>query len=238
MFNLYTIASPETFIRQALEAASTCRYSMAYQARPGMVLPIIIRDQGRLKMIEAKWCHGNESSDLKSSVGMGQVLARHPYKILVRKQRCVVLSNCFFGTKKANPYLVRVLDHRLFGMGAVYHEERTSQGVGYSFTLLHTDPADVLAPLTRQMPVVMTMEQVEGWLAPGPLHGTMEFADMAREHWFDYFQVSDRVLSEAYNDKSLLQPVGLSREELRKRERALMALKLDKERADRMGGKR
>jgi len=68
MLSIYTISSkPDTIIQQC-KLTDTFSYSPAYQARPGMKLPIIILREKKLELVMAQW------GVQKSLVSMDRIL--------------------------------------------------------------------------------------------------------------------------------------------------------------------
>ena len=232
MLPIYTISSKPDTIAEQCKLTEPFSFSPVYQARPGMKLPILINKDNKIEMVMAQW------GSKKPLVSMDRILSTRPYNILIRKQRCAVPANCFFSLKNEQPYLVRLLQYRLFLMGGIFHYV---DGEFY-FALLQTEPADMLNSLEGQMPVVMAPEKLSSWLlAPGGDGGgvgrVMHYADRAGGYWFDYFPVSKQILDPAQNKPDLLKPEGISQHQLKDHEKKLTAIAFEKERPNRSGMK-
>jgi len=222
MLSLYTISSKPDAIIEQCKLVDPFSYSPLYQARPGMQLPIIIQKENKIELVMAQWGVKNPF------VGVNRILSTRPYNILIRKQRCAAPANCFFSLKNGQPYLIRLLQHRLFLMGGIFH----SAGGDLSFTLLQVQPADMLNTMMGQMPLVMAPEKLSSWLGGTEVGRVMHYADRAGSYWFDYFPVSKKILNTG-NNKELLKPEGMSRYTLEAHEKKLLVLAYEKERANR-----
>ena len=223
MLPLYTISTKPAAIIEQCKFAEPFSFSPVYQARPGMQLPVIIQQEGRLIPIVAQW------GTKKPLVSVDRILSTRPYNILVRRQRCAVPANCFFAMKNDQPYLIRLLQYRMFLMGGIFH---FVEGQFY-FTLLQAHPADMLNAMEGQMPVVMAPEKCSSWLKGSDASRVMHYADRAGSYWFDYYPVSKKIQESGHNDPELLKPEGISQQQLKDHEKKLTALAFDKDRPNR-----
>lgn len=240
MLALYTIASSTAHAAKITGIHTTCTYTPNYQAKPGTRLPILISENGEDKMVLATWKPAvkiESGKNASATLDMHSAMNTYPYKHQIRQSRCAILANCFFGLYKDDPYLIRVLGERLFCMAGLCEKRMIKNSHLYSFTLLHINAADVLLPFTDAMPLLFSVDDRKDWLSSKKLFELLELADKSQELWFDYFKVTKEILKPEINDASLLNPIGLSREEVRARERQLLSVKLGKERANR-GSKR
>lgn len=135
--------------------------------------------------------------------------------------------------KGADPYLVRLLNPRLFYLGGLF----VRQGNRFCFILLETEPADMLSFMSG-MPVVMTADQLEIWLHTPDLASVMYIADQAGSYWMDYYKVSSDILNPTANSKNLLLPLGQTYQQLKKREVQLIERTFEKIRPNNSSGKR
>jgi putative SOS response-associated peptidase YedK len=225
MLPIFTITSKADTIVQQCKLSDSFSYSPVFQARPGMKLPIIIQKEKKLELITATW------GTKKPLVSMDRILSTRPYNVLIRKQRCAVPANCFFSLKGEQPYLIRLLQYRMFLMGGIFHYV---DGEFY-FALLQTDLPDMLNTMQGQMSVVMAPEKLSSWLKGDEVGRAMHYADRSGSYWFDYFPVPKQITDENQNSKELLKPQGISQNELKEHEKKLTALAFEKERPNRSG---
>lgn len=234
----YSIATSPSDLALRTNIADALEYTPIYQARPGMKMPIVIFRNDRPELVMAMW--GLRSSTMYNSVHMSRVLKGRPWNILLRTHRCAVPANCFIVEKNGNAFLIRLPQHRLFLMGGVFQQRKND----FHFTLLETESADIIAPVTESMPVIIHHDRIQKWLQhkddhdrPLELDSIFRFADKAGNNYFDYFKVNPHVLDPKANERNLLIPLGMSNEEYRLRNKQIMSNSFEEEKKNRRNGK-
>ena len=231
MIELYTIASRPQHIMDHCQIHKAFKYDATFQARPGMYLPILIKDKEASKLVMATW--GIEpmtrQKDPVNVISTDKILRTPPFNVLMKTQRCAILANCFFAVHKKEVYLIRLIRPRLFCLGGIYVQE----GDEYRFAMLKTASADVLTGIMDDMPLVFTPERLHVWLQSEHTFTIMNFAAKAGGHWFDFFKVDRDVLASTSNDKNLLVPLGMSLQQMRMRDDKLSEIDFQEERANR-----
>lgn len=236
---VYSIATVPSDLALRTNIAEPLEYTPVYQARPGMKMPIIIYRNDRPELVSAMW--GLRSSASYNSIHMSRVLKSRPWNILIRTHRCAVPANCVIVEKNNQAFLIRLPQHRLFLMGGVVQQRKDD----YHFTLLETESADLLAPITESMPVFIHNDRIQKWLGQKKdaddysmeLDSIFRFADKAGNNYFDYFKIDPKVLDPKANNRELLVPIDLSNEQYRLRDKQIMAVSFEKERANRRNSK-
>jgi putative SOS response-associated peptidase YedK len=242
MINLYTIATRAQALSEMLNLPLSASYKPAYQARPGMPLPLMMHKDGRLQIASGYWgCIPERFTSPIPVFPMEKLLSQTPLNRWIHTQRCVMPANCFYCRNDENHeiYLVRLLNARTFFMGGIYCELPGSKGIlNTHFILLTTESADVLRPITTDMPVILSKDDYQKWLQTEHLIDLMDIADQCGEHWFDYFTVDKSIITPGTNKRNLLKPLGLSHEEQQLRDQKLKAVDVKQDRFDRKGSKR
>jgi putative SOS response-associated peptidase YedK len=242
MINLYTIATRAQALSQMLNLPIETSYKPMYQARPGMPLPMIIYSGGKPKISYGFWgCIPERFTSPIPIFPMEKVLTQSPLNRWIHTQRCIIPANCFYcrNDETRDISLIRLLNARTFFMGGMYCELPVSGGkTNTHFILLTTDSADVIRPITTDMPVLLTKDVYHKWLDTEHLVDLMDLADQSGEHWFDYFTVSKNIITPGVNNRNLLKPLGLSHEEIQLRDQKLKTVDVKQDRFDRKGSKR
>lgn len=241
MINLYTIATASSALAETLNLPLRKPYKPIYQARPGMQLPVILNNGGHPEIVSAHWgCIPERSTTSIHVFPMDKVMSQRPMNRWIHTQRCLVPANCFFTRhpESRDVFLIRILNARTFLIGGMYCIQRHAGEESCHFVLLTTESADVLKPVTPDMPVILGTGDVHLWMQSEHLLDLMQLADQAGDQWFDYFTVSSRILTPGNNDRDLLRPTGLSHEEIATRDQKLKAVDLKQDRYDRKGSKR
>lgn len=246
MLNLYTLATKPGALTEQLHIPLYTDYQPVYQARPGMLLPMICLQNDQAIITSGRWGYATEPRTMPTyAFPMEKILSQSPYNRWIHTQRCLIPVNCFFGRAShvstiddSDIYLIRMLSTRLFFIGALYSIEINAIGKSaYHFILLTTESADVLKPLMDQMPVVMIQDHLQTWLGADHLIDIMHLADRSGDHWFDYYAVDHDIITPGNNRRDLLKPLGASLREKEERDHKLKAIDVKQERFDRRGGK-
>lgn len=227
----YAIATKPSELAIRTNIADAIDYVPVYQARPGMKMPIIIWRHDKPELVMGMW--GLRSSAAYNSIHLSRILKSRPWNIMIRKQRCAVPANCIIVEKNKQAHLIRLPQHRLFLMGAVFQQK----GDEFHFTLLETESADLISSLSDDMPVFIHNDRIQKWLTAEELDDIFRFADKAGNNYFDYFRVNDKILDPKENNRDLLIPTGLTHEQYLQRQKQVMAVSFEKERMNRKNSK-
>ena len=101
-------------------------------------------------------------------------LARKPsFRTALRRRRCLVPADGFFEWRREpggakTPIYVRLRSGRPFAFAGLWDEWHDPDGAPLrTFTIITTDPNDLLRPIHNRMPVILREEDYRAWLAPG-----------------------------------------------------------------------
>ncbi|UCF39568.1 MAG: SOS response-associated peptidase [Gemmatimonadota bacterium] len=88
-----------------------------------------------------------------------------------RERRCLVPADGFYEWAKTKhgkqPYYVRVLGGRMFAFAGLWDTWRDSTGNTLdTFTIITTEPNDLLRQVHNRMPVILRPDDYDRWLAP------------------------------------------------------------------------
>ncbi len=133
-----------------------------------------------------------------------------------RRRRCLVPADGFFEWKKLvsgkQPYCIRRRDGEPFGLAGLWERwRRSEQEIIESFTILTTEPTDLLRPLHDRMPLIIDPADFDLWLDPDVrepegLRPLLTSGSAARDALVAY-PVSTRVNTPANDDPSCLEEV-------------------------------
>jgi putative SOS response-associated peptidase YedK len=219
MQNIYSIATKPIYFKNLLNGTVPV-YEACYQARPGMVLPIILGN-GTNKMVLATWGLATLSSkEPITQVHMRHVLKHRPYNRMIRTARCAIPANCFILNNK-EPRLVRLLKQRVFCLGGIYEYAMKNGANEYRFAILQAEPADMLQSYCTEMPICFGADRWNQWTDSEHIGDVMYQADRSLQLWFDHFRVSEKISDPTQNDRELLKPLEASRQQLLDKEASL-----------------
>ena len=103
-----------------------------------------------------------------------ETLAEKPaFKRPLQRQRCVILADGFYewkvvpGSKTKRPLLIRLKSQEVFALAGLWDRWRSPEDREIvSFTIITTEPNELLAQVHNRMPVILTPECVQRWLSP------------------------------------------------------------------------
>lgn len=137
------------------------------------------------------------------------------YREAIKRRRCLVPADWFYEWKKMDaktkqPYAIALNDGSLFafaGLWDTWKDKATGQAIN-TYTVITTDPNQLMEPLHNRMPVILQRRDYDRWLAPGdpsqlPVDLLKPFPAEEMKAW----PVSPRVGNVRNNDPSLVEPV-------------------------------
>lgn len=97
--------------------------------------------------------------------------SRPSFRSALRRRRCLVPSDGFYEWRKTpsgkQPWLIRMQDGSPFAMAGLWERWRSPGGEPLeSFTILTTEPNELVAPLHDRMPVILPPNGWDTWLDP------------------------------------------------------------------------
>lgn len=102
-----------------------------------------------------------------------ETIAEKPaFKASFKKKRCLVVTDGFYEWKKEGtgkqPYLIHREDGKPFAFAGLWSSWRNPESgdTVETYTILTTEPNDLLRPLHNRMPVILDKPSFEEWLDP------------------------------------------------------------------------
>jgi putative SOS response-associated peptidase YedK len=133
-----------------------------------------------------------------------------------RERRCLVPADGFYEWAKTKhgkqPYYVRVLGGGLFAFAGLWDRWRDPAGeVRETFTIITTEPNELLRPVHNRMPAILAPEDYDSWLAPEPTDAT-DLTELLRPYpteQMSYYPVSRYVNSPDNEGPECIRPAEL-----------------------------
>jgi putative SOS response-associated peptidase YedK len=228
----FAIATKPSVIANEFGLAEHYDFQPIVRPFEGDMVPVIIQEPTGLEMHMASWGIANQYNETTPWIPTKRLMASRPFNLLIHSSRCVIPVNCFISNTSSNPLLIRLLNHRCFGLGGVVQRDKGQLKV----SIITTRSADILASHMDEMPVVITSGKASSWLAKKELYRIMEMMDKSGNHWFDYFKIAD-VFSMDHCRSADLAPVGASHVQRQHELEKLKKLEIDKMRVNRTSSK-
>jgi len=193
-----------------------------FNIAPGSEMRVIVRSKENHAPIMRWGLIPSWTKDIRAAKPLinarAETLHEKPaFRSLLKWHRCLVPASGFFEWKKEgnkkSPWYLRLKDEPLFAFAGLYDQWHNPEGVTVStYTIVTCDANTLVAPLHDRMPVILTRQGEERWLAPGPVSpedlklllvpfpaGRMEAVP-----------VSDLVNNPATDDERVIQPLASS----------------------------
>lgn len=194
-----------------------------YNVAPTQQMPVIREDEkGHRKLAPLRWgfVPGWKDHPKKGPTPINAkaetIAESRMFRNAFKRRRCIVPATGFYEwliqDKKKHPVLLRMRSGKPFGFAGLWeHWERPDHPALETFTIVTTEPNEVVAKVHNRMPAILTAECYGLWLDPkiqdpptllkclAPYPG----AEM------EAVRVSDRVGNVANDDPSLLEAIGI-----------------------------
>jgi len=224
MCGRYTFTTPKPIIEQRFDATFVQDVPPSYNAAPSQHLPIITNaEPGRIQLVRWGLLPG-WVKDVKTAPkpinARAETLSEKPsFRQLLQRRRCLVLADSFYEWQQAGgakgpktPHRILLREEQPFAFAGLWDEwaDRSTGEVVPTFTIITTEPNELMASLHNRMPVILPGRAAElAWLDDGVSAAAHQellrpyAADLMRE-----YVVSTQVNSPANNDPAVLAPAA------------------------------
>lgn len=153
------------------------RLKSRYNIAPGQINPVIVMGDGR-KMewyfwgLIPYWAKDQEMKYKTINARAESVEKAASYRKPFRFQRCLIPSSGFYewdkSVKPSQPYFIRMKDNSLFSFAGLYDiwKNPTSGKEIKSYTIITTQPNEVVGKIHNRMPVILEKDEEKEWLNP------------------------------------------------------------------------
>jgi putative SOS response-associated peptidase YedK len=150
-----------------------------YNIAPTQDVAVVANDAPR-RLVRVRWglvprWAKDASIGNKLINARAETLGEKPsFREAFRKRRCLVLADGFYewrkaeGSTKKQPVHVTLRARRAFGMAGLWEEWRSPEGPLRSCAIITTAANDALRALHDRMPVILSLEAQDAWLAAEP----------------------------------------------------------------------
>jgi putative SOS response-associated peptidase YedK len=204
-------------------------FAPSYNAAPQSVQPVVRlnRDSGQREFAQLRWglvpFWAKDSKVGYSTINARaeEVAGKPAYREALKKRRCLVPADAFYewqrpssatGKKAKHPYAFGLRSGEPYAMAGLWEHWQPKEGEALeTFTILTTDPNELMEPIYNRMPVILEPGNYERWLDSGghnsgdsvrpPVDLLRPFPAEKMVAW----PVSDRVGNVRNNDAQLLE---------------------------------
>jgi putative SOS response-associated peptidase YedK len=143
------------------------------------------------------------------------------FREAIKRRRCLVPADAFYEWQKIDaktkqPYAIALKDQESFafaGLWETWQDRTPGKATGQpllSFTIITTDPNELMEPFHDRMPVILDPDNYSRWLTPADKENPQLPLDLLRPYPADKmrsWKVSSRVGNVRNNDPDLLAPL-------------------------------
>ena len=143
-----------------------------------------------------------------------EVATKPAYREALKRRRCLVPADAFYewawiDPKSKRPFAFSLKSGEPYAFAGLWESWRPNDGDALeTFTILTTDPNEVIEPIHNRMPVILEPDSYNRWLDAGD--STRPPVDLLQPYPAERMRawpVSDRVGNVRNNDPELLEPL-------------------------------
>ncbi len=133
---------------------------------------------------------------------------RSPFK----KQRCLVLTDGFYEWEKTSdgkvPHRISMKDNEPFAFAGIWEVWKTPGGEDVkSFSIITTEPNELMKPLHNRMPVILKQENEEKWLQEIDISEAQKMLEPYPFEDLEAYPISTLVNSPRNNTEEIIKPL-------------------------------
>jgi putative SOS response-associated peptidase YedK len=188
-----------------------------YNAAPAQLLPVITSGSAGLSYFywgtAPEWSKNKPIGEKIINVRVEQVNDRPMLRKQLRKSRCIIPADGFYGWKKigkktAVPYRFELKPKGLFGIAGVWDEYDDEDGNMIHTFMMITVPAEgTVAGISERMPAILTREEETVWMNSGSSEEQLVSCLHAFGGTLESFSVSPRIADPNADDATMILPV-------------------------------
>ncbi|MCB2380072.1 SOS response-associated peptidase [Hymenobacter sp. BT635] len=183
MCGRYTFTTPVPVIEERFGAHFPDALPPTYNAAPSQQLPIITNTEpGRIQLFQwglvPGWVKDVKAAPKPINARAETLPEKPSFRQLLQRRRCLVLADSFYEWQQTapvakgpkTPHRILLRNEQPFAFAGLWDEwvDRTSGEVVPTFTIITTEPNELMASLHNRMPVILPDRQAElSWLDDG-----------------------------------------------------------------------
>jgi putative SOS response-associated peptidase YedK len=210
-----TASSEQITKRFGIEVTDT--YRPRYNAAPAQLLPVILLDSKGLSSFYwgevPQWVKNKSISEKWINVRTEQIDEKPVLQKALRKNRCLIPADGFYGWKKLGkkteiPYRFTLKSIELFSIPGFWEEYDNENGeVFHTFTLITQEATDPYKSVIERIPVIFDLRKENIWMsATSSQEELQSLLGKDESLILDYYSVDPRINKPDTDDKSLIIP--------------------------------
>lgn len=179
MCGRYVLNAPEDLSERFQLRQMSLHLPRSYNVAPTDEMPVVVEpteeEREALMMkwgLVPRWAKPGGKKPPTPFNARAESLSEKPmFRNLIKNRRCLVPANGFYEWKQVGgakqPYYITLPDEPMFAFAGLYDEFADEDGeVLRSYTVITTEPNELMAELHNRMPVILHRDDEEEWLDP------------------------------------------------------------------------
>jgi len=190
-------------------------FTKNYNAAPSQILPIITNEEQEQASFH-KWgliphWAKDETIGNKLINARGETIAEKPsFRDAAEKRRCLVITDGFYEWQRSGgekqPYRITLADESLFTFAGLWESWKAEDGRDVrTFTIITTEPNELMKPIHNRMPVMLTPDNERVWISDESLEDVIHLLQPYDEKEMNAYPVTKKVNSPKNNDRSVME---------------------------------
>jgi putative SOS response-associated peptidase YedK len=192
-----------------------------YNVAPGQLALVITNDKPEeLQLFKwgliPSWAEDPKIGYMMINAKSETIFEKPSFKYLVRKKRCLVISDGFYEWKPLTgkhkqPYRIGLKDDALFAFAGLWDgwTEKATGEMVHTFTIITTDSNELVTPIHNRMPVILDRQEERRWLEPEltreQIHALLKSHS---ETGMKAYPVSEKINSPRNDSEDIILPVS------------------------------
>jgi len=140
------------------------------------------------------------------------LLQKPSFRTPFKKQRCLVLTDGFYEWKNTSdgkiPHRISMRDNEPFALAGIWEVWKAPDGENVtSFSIITTEPNELMKPLHKRMPAILKKENEEKWLQEIDTSEAQKMLKPYPVEDLEAYPISTLVNSPRNNSKDIIQPL-------------------------------
>lgn len=213
MLDRYSLAANADQLQQFFSVDPHGLGKPRYNAAPAQLLPLItLGSQGLSHFYwgtAPEWSKNKPIGEKIINTRIEQLIERPTIRKQIKKQRCIVPADGFYGWKKigkktAVPYRFELKPKGLFAMAGVWDEYDDEEGNMIHTFMIITVPSG--NEICERMPAILTKEETSVWMSEDATEEQLLACLHPFEGKMEHYSVSPRIADTKVDDATLIIP--------------------------------
>jgi len=216
MFDRYSLATSAEQVQAFFSVDPHGLEKPRFNAAPAQLLPVITLGSPGLSHFywgtAPEWSKNKPIGEKIINTRVEQIIDRPTIKKQLKKQRCVIPADGFYGWKKigkktAVPYRFEMKPKGLFAIAGLWDEYDDESGnMIHTFMIITVPAGNVVTGISERMPAILTKDEMKTWMNAEASEEQLMECLHPYEGKMDLFSVSPRILDVTADDASMIIP--------------------------------